>query len=75
MAYCYILKLDTYYEERTACWKESKLTNGPILGPDQGVPPAPWDLRFSFTPAFEDRRVDDRHSFHASEEAVWELRG
>ena len=59
MAYCYILKLDTYYEERTACWKESKLTNGPILGPDQGVPPAPWD----------------RHSFHASEEAVWELRG
>ena len=40
MAYCYILKLDTYYEERTACWKESKLTNGPILGPDQGVPPA-----------------------------------
>ena len=55
MAYWYILKLDTYYEERTACWKESKLTNGPILGPDQGVPPAPWDLRFSFTPAFEDR--------------------
>ena len=55
MAYCYILTLDSYYEERTAYWKESKLPNESILGPDRGIPPAPWDLRFSLLPAFEDR--------------------
>lgn len=54
MAYCYIITLDNYYESRGACWKESQLENETIVGPHQGVPPAPWDLHIPSPPYFED---------------------
>ena len=54
MVYCYIMTLDNFYESRGACWNESQLTSEGILGPDQGVPPAPWDLQVPLPPYFQD---------------------
>lgn len=54
MEYCYIMTLDSYYESRGACWNESKLTSEAIIGPDQGIPPAPWDLRIPMPSFFQD---------------------
>ena len=54
MVYCYIMTLDNFYESRGACWNESQLTSEPVLGPDQGVPPAPWDLQVPLPPYFQD---------------------
>lgn len=54
MCYCYKIILDTFFEARSACWREERLDDN-LSSPAQGIAPSPWELSFPEDNAFQDQ--------------------
>lgn len=49
--------VETFYQERVASRHEEPFTNQSIDGPDNGVPPLPWDIDVPEAERFTKREV------------------